>query len=217
MAEQALYPAVNLRAAASYKPHTLRGSKKCLDLNQTQLLGSKHADHPSSACPLRLLQAHLALESTPPLRLILRWTRVGLDRVMRDQIASFANSLLNCFPFQEQGVTIKSRASFSSMVLLPLIFAALHSSPNLLSRAPDHPGAANPNIWPSQPPAGIPFEQSRDLAGIAFTGRYAQYGHADTWYPSWAADGNLYSPWTDGEVNGVKASSGGAAANTGFA
>ncbi|MHC4498371.1 MAG: hypothetical protein ACYS21_04560, partial [Planctomycetota bacterium] len=21
---------------------------------------------------------------------------------------------------------------------------------------------------------------------------------ADTWYPSWAADGNLYSPWTDG-------------------
>ena len=23
-------------------------------------------------------------------------------------------------------------------------------------------------------------------------------GNADTWYPSWAADGNLYSPWTDG-------------------
>src|ERR1017187_9146325 len=76
MAEQALYPAVNLRAAASYKPHTLRGSKKCLDLNQTQLLCSKHADHPSSACPLRLLQAQLALESTPPLRLILRWNQL---------------------------------------------------------------------------------------------------------------------------------------------
>ena len=128
-----------------------------------------------------------------------------------------ANPLPNRFRFQEQGVTTKSRALFSSMVLLPLIFVALHSPLNLLSQAPDHPGAANLNIWPSQPPAGIPFQQSRDLTGIAFTGRYAQYGHADTWYPSWAADGNLYSPWTDGEVNGVKASSGGAAANTGYA
>ena len=49
IAEQALHPAVNLRAAASDKPHTLRGGKKCLDLYQTQLLCSKHADHPSSA------------------------------------------------------------------------------------------------------------------------------------------------------------------------
>ncbi len=76
MAEQALHPAVNLRAAATFKPHTVRGRKKCLDLNQAQLLCTKHADHPSSACPLRLLQAHLALESTPGFRLILRWTRV---------------------------------------------------------------------------------------------------------------------------------------------
>ena len=28
-------------------------------------------------------------------------------------------------------------------------------------------------------------------------------------YPSWAADGNLYTPWTDGTVNGVHSSSGG--------
>src|ERR1019366_2302236 len=83
MAEQALYPAVNLRAATSHKPHTLRGGKKCLDLYQTQLLCSKHADHPSSACPLQLLQAHLALESTPPLRLILRWTRVPVEKIFR--------------------------------------------------------------------------------------------------------------------------------------
>src|ERR1039458_2666214 len=79
MAEQTLHPAVNLRAPATGEPHTLRGGKKCLDLNQTQLLGSKHADHPSSACPFQPLQAHLALESTPPLRLILRWTRVCVD------------------------------------------------------------------------------------------------------------------------------------------
>jgi hypothetical protein len=36
-------------------------------------------DHPSSACPLTLLQAHLALESTSCSRLILRWIRVKID------------------------------------------------------------------------------------------------------------------------------------------
>ncbi|MCC7205838.1 MAG: hypothetical protein IT323_00935, partial [Anaerolineae bacterium] len=55
-----------------------------------------------------------------------------------------------------------------------------------------------PNNWPSTPPPGCPFEPSRAIRGIAFTGRAAHYTHADTWYPSWAADGNLYSPWTDG-------------------
>jgi hypothetical protein len=57
--------------------------------------------------------------------------------------------------------------------------------------------------WPSEPPAGSPFAPSRKFAGLKFTGRYASYTDADTWYPSWATDGNLYSPWTDGEVNGV--------------
>ncbi len=72
---------------------------------------------------------------------------------------------------------------------------------------PDNPVAGSSTKWPSQPPAGIPFEPSRELTGLAFTGRHAQYGHADTWYPSWAANGNLYSPWTDGQVNGVQSSS----------
>jgi hypothetical protein len=33
---------------------------------------------------------------------------------------------------------------------------------------------------------------------VTFTGRHAEYTNADTWYPSWAADDHLYSPWTDG-------------------
>jgi hypothetical protein len=65
------------------------------------------------------------------------------------------------------------------------------------------PGQAKPFEWPSQPPAGIPFSQSNELTGIVFTGRYAQYEFADTWYPSWAADDNLYSNWTDGVVKGL--------------
>jgi hypothetical protein len=72
-------------------------------------------------------------------------------------------------------------------------------------------------VWPSQPPAGCPFPASDTLVGIAFTGRHAAYTGADTWYASWAADGRLYSPWTDGNVNGLGASSGGEKATTGHA
>jgi hypothetical protein len=56
--------------------------------------------------------------------------------------------------------------------------------------------------WPNEPPTGTPFSPSRDFSGIVFTGRYATYTDADTWYPSWAANGDLYSPWTDGIVHG---------------
>ncbi|MEM1109891.1 MAG: hypothetical protein AAGH99_14500 [Planctomycetota bacterium] len=43
-------------------------------------------------------------------------------------------------------------------------------------------------------------DRSTDFSGIEFTGRFANYTKGDTWYPSWASDGNLYSPWTDGSV-----------------
>ena len=42
-----------------------------------------HTDHPSSVCPLRLLKAHLALESDPDIRLILCWKRVEFDTMSR--------------------------------------------------------------------------------------------------------------------------------------
>ena len=59
--------------------------------------------------------------------------------------------------------------------------------------------------------------KSGTLTGIEFTGRRIKYFGADTWYPSWAGDGNLYSPWTDGEVEGLRADSNGLKANTGWA
>ncbi len=74
-------------------------------------------------------------------------------------------------------------------------------------------GAAEPGIppglqvWPSEPPAGFPFARSPHYPGLGFTGRHANYAHGDTWYPSWAADGNLYSPWADGLVNGLRSRS----------
>jgi hypothetical protein len=76
---------------------------------------------------------------------------------------------------------------------------------------------ASPLLWPSEPPQDVPFEQSRDLVGIVFTGIHSDYRAADTWYPSWASDGNLYSPWTDGTTDGMPSSSGGRGATTGQA
>ncbi|MCR4397261.1 MAG: hypothetical protein NUW07_11110 [Candidatus Saccharicenans sp.] len=75
-----------------------------------------------------------------------------------------------------------------------------------------------PEVWKSEIPDYCPFEPSRDIRGIAFTGRYASYTDADTWYPSWADDGNMYSGWTDGEIGKESChSSGGAKARTGNA
>lgn len=72
-------------------------------------------------------------------------------------------------------------------------------------------------VWPSTPPPDCPFPQSKDLTGILFTSVHSDYRCGDTFYPSWAADGNLYSPWTDGKTDGVSASSGGEGAVTGNA
>jgi hypothetical protein len=73
-------------------------------------------------------------------------------------------------------------------------------------------------VWASPLPANCPFEKSPNLTGVFFTGRHSNSGGGDTWYPSWASDGNLYSPWTDGKRNGVECSSGtGATAQTGHA
>jgi len=63
-----------------------------------------------------------------------------------------------------------------------------------------HTPSFEPFVWPSETPDDCPFQQSKDLAGILFTGVHSDYKLADTWYPTWAADGNLYSPWTDGSV-----------------
>src|SRR5450432_541347 len=56
-------------------------------------------------------------------------------------------------------------------------------------------------MWPSTPPDDCPFELSDVFTGLTFTGRHAEYTGADTWYPSWATDDALYSPWTDGNID----------------
>lgn len=79
------------------------------------------------------------------------------------------------------------------------------------------PGRNGFETWPGQAPGDCPFRPSEALAGIGFTPRHAEYAQADTWYPSWASDDKMYSPWTDGTVNGLSAGSGGKNATTGYA
>lgn len=61
-------------------------------------------------------------------------------------------------------------------------------------------------VWPSEPYSDCPFINSTEITGVAFTGRHKEYAEtaADTWYPSWAADGNMYSPFADGKVGDIK-------------
>jgi hypothetical protein len=61
-----------------------------------------------------------------------------------------------------------------------------------------------PFVWPSQPPTDCPFEKSENFTALQLTGRHAEYAAADTWYPSWALDDRMYSPFADGTVNGVR-------------
>jgi len=71
------------------------------------------------------------------------------------------------------------------------------------ARADDSPQTVfAPFAWKSEPPADCPFAPSKTITGIEFLGVHSDYHFADTWYPSWAADGNLYSPWTDGPLHG---------------
>lgn len=55
-------------------------------------------------------------------------------------------------------------------------------------------------VWAAEIPVGCPLASSVEFAALEFTGRHVNLGNADTWYPSWGADGRLYSPFTDGYV-----------------
>lgn len=56
---------------------------------------------------------------------------------------------------------------------------------------------SGPTQWASTAPGDCPFPRSTDIPGILFN-RFASQHFCDTWYPSWAADDALYSPFMDG-------------------
>ncbi|MCC5839678.1 MAG: hypothetical protein JJT96_06090 [Opitutales bacterium] len=60
-----------------------------------------------------------------------------------------------------------------------------------------------PFDWPSETPEDCPFPPSPLWRGIRFMGRCSDYRVGDTFYPTWGADDVLYSPFTDGAVDGL--------------
>jgi hypothetical protein len=90
-----------------------------------------------------------------------------------------------------------------SLTLPPLLFAVCVFGQQPSGQNP----MFQPFIWKSETPADCPFGLSGEITGIEFLGIHTDYRFADTWYPSWSADGNLYSPWTDGDVYGEGSSS----------
>jgi len=109
--------------------------------------------------------------------------------------------------------TTVNAATFIFAALLAMSPSGIFAEQKVVKYQPK----SGPLLWPSEPPNDIGFEQSKDLVGILFTGVHSNYRAADTWYPSWASDGNLYSPWTDGTTDGMRSSSGGRNATTGQA
>lgn len=55
-----------------------------------------------------------------------------------------------------------------------------------------------PFVWDSETPKDCPFPQSKAFKHIKFLGHKSGFHYGDTFYPTWAADDKLYSPYTDG-------------------
>jgi len=87
---------------------------------------------------------------------------------------------------------------------MPIGWSSLHAQSPEKTIEPEQPVSF---VWPSKVPDGCPFSESRNITKIVFTGQHKEYTGADTFYPSWASDGNLYSPWTDGSIAGEKCGS----------
>ena len=107
----------------------------------------------------------------------------------------------------------------TSLLALILVLAALSGCGTRTAQR-DVPYTSRPwpaRVWASDVPADCPFERSKDIVAVAFTRNAVAYTDADTWYPSWAPDGNMYSGWTDGEIGEESVHSNGKNARTGNA
>ena len=95
------------------------------------------------------------------------------------------------------------------LILLLVIITSVASADVVFENVP-MPNPSPGFVWrsPDPIPENCPFEQSSMADRIYFTGRFSDYIIGDTIYPSWASDGNLYTPFTDGEIDGVKSRSG---------
>jgi hypothetical protein len=88
------------------------------------------------------------------------------------------------------------------IVSFAVITSTLFGSP-LFSQTPELKPEIlrfEPFVWPSEVPADCPFKPSETFNGIKFLGIKSGFHYGDTWYPTWASNDTLYSPWTDGKT-----------------
>ena len=83
------------------------------------------------------------------------------------------------------------------MKLRIIFFLSLLSTSLMAQLKPDILTFA-PFVWKSEAPADCPYPASKEITGITLLGVKSGFQFGDTWYQTWADDGNLYSPWTDG-------------------
>ena len=81
---------------------------------------------------------------------------------------------------------------------LRILFLLCIISPMLRAQLKPDNFTFPPVAWKSEAPADCPFPASKEITGITLLGVKSGFHFGDTWYPTWADDGNLYSPWTDG-------------------
>ena len=104
---------------------------------------------------------------------------------MKKRIHLVAIALLAVFALQAQQVTIvrKGKDKTPEIVVQPL-------KPEIV--------LYDAFVWPDETPADCPFARSDVFSKIEFTGTKSGFHFADTFYPSWAEDDLMYSPYTDG-------------------
>ncbi len=88
----------------------------------------------------------------------------------------------------------KMKNRFLAFTTLLYVFNSYHAHAQLKPDTLTY----TPIAWNSEMPEDCPFPKSQTITGITFPGVKSGFHYGDTWYPSWASDDKLYSPWTDG-------------------
>jgi hypothetical protein len=89
------------------------------------------------------------------------------------------------------------KSKFQILFYVIIIFMCITAKSQTTFLKPDTL-SYKPFVWKQEIPLDCPFEQSKEIVGIGFLGVKSGYHYGDTWYPSWASNDTLYSPWTDG-------------------
>jgi hypothetical protein len=88
----------------------------------------------------------------------------------------------------------------SHLIFIVLAFLIVFTSHSQIPELKPEVLKYEPFIWPSEIPEDCPFEQSKAFNAVKFLGIKSGYRYGDTWYPTWASNDTLYSPWTDGKT-----------------